>query len=376
MFLGECAHRDREGRGARSLRFVVSTAAYVEAARRVELACSSVTDARTLRLQLVAEIQRAVGFDAYVWVMTDPETSVGSAPLADVPPACLPRLPQLIRLKYLTEVNRWTQLGDLKVAVLSNATEGELSRSRLWREMLREYGVVDVASGVFSDRFGCWGFLDLWRTGDGARFGPDETAFLARIATSVTTALRRSQAQTFAISDVRGSRPPGPAVLLLSGDLEVLAQTPETEEFLHQLIPSPASTPVPAGAYNVAAQLLAGEQGVDQNSPTARVHVADGLWMTLRAARIGKPTPLGDRNIAVTIEQATPNERLDLYTRAFALGARERELLGHLVGGCDTRGLALRMSLSEHTVQDHLKSIFSKTTTNSRKALLSQVLGT
>ena len=50
-----------------------------------------------------------VPFDAYAWLLTDPQTSVGSSPLADVP--CLPELPRLIRLKYLTEVNRWTICG-------------------------------------------------------------------------------------------------------------------------------------------------------------------------------------------------------------------------------------------------------------------------
>ena len=50
-------------------------------------------DARTLRLDLLAEIRRVVAFDAYAWLLTDPETSVGSAPLADVP--CLPELPRL-----------------------------------------------------------------------------------------------------------------------------------------------------------------------------------------------------------------------------------------------------------------------------------------
>ena len=64
---------------------------------RVLRLCSSGADARTLRLELLAEIRRAVGFDAYAWLLTDPETSVGSAPLADVP--CLPELPRLIRLK-------------------------------------------------------------------------------------------------------------------------------------------------------------------------------------------------------------------------------------------------------------------------------------
>ena len=57
-------------------------------------------------MRLLDEIRRAVGFDAYAWVLTDPQTCVGSAPLADVP--CLPELPALIRLKYLTTVNRWT----------------------------------------------------------------------------------------------------------------------------------------------------------------------------------------------------------------------------------------------------------------------------
>jgi hypothetical protein len=38
-----------------------------------------------LRLDLLDAIRRVVGFDAYAWLVTDPETSVGCAPLADVP---------------------------------------------------------------------------------------------------------------------------------------------------------------------------------------------------------------------------------------------------------------------------------------------------
>src|SRR5258708_15400217 len=121
--------------------------------------CESAGESRAVRLQLLEEIRQVVSFDAYAWLLTDPETSVGSAPLADVP--CLPELALLIRLKYLTEVNRWTTLHGAPVALLQEATGGDPSRSLLWRDLLDGYGIGDVASLVFKDRFGCWGFSAL-----------------------------------------------------------------------------------------------------------------------------------------------------------------------------------------------------------------------
>jgi DNA-binding CsgD family transcriptional regulator len=337
--------------------------------------CDSAGDARTLRLQLVAEIGQVVGFEAYAWLLTDPETSVGSSPLADVP--CLPELPRLIRLKYLTEVNRWTTLSAASVGLLREATGGDLSRSLLWRELLRRYGIGDVASSVFRDRFGCWGFLDLWRSGSVAAFGQDEGAFLTGIVEPVTRALRRCQANTFIVGAQHDPRRLGPVVLLLSPDLEVRGQTTETQEYLRVLVPpAEGRAPIPASAYNVAAQLLAVEADVDQNPPLARVHLSDGLWVTLRAARIGDATSSGARDIAVTIEETSPIERVALFARAFGLSERESELLRHLATGTDTRELARRMFLSEHTVQDHLKSIFAKTSAHNRRTVLSRALGT
>ncbi len=336
--------------------------------------CESVGDARTLRLQLVDELRRAVGFDAYAFLLTDPETAVGSAPLADVP--CLHELPRLIRLKYLTDVNRWTTLDDAPVALLQETTRGEPSRSLVWRDLLSRYGIGDVASSVFKDRFGCWGFLDLWRSGTAARFTEDEAAFLTGITAPVTIALRRSQASTFVVRRTRRPRL-GPVVLLLSHSLHVLGQTPETQEYLRVLVPPAAgSPPIPASAYNVAGQLLAVEAGVDLNPPSARVHLSDGLWLTLRAARIGDTGPAEHRDIAVSIEETPPTERVALFARAFACSPRESELLGHLAAGSDTREVARRMFLSEHTVQDHLKSIFAKTSTHNRRTLMSRALGT
>jgi DNA-binding CsgD family transcriptional regulator len=335
------------------------------APRRVERICASATDARSLRLDLLDELRRTIGFDAYAWLLTDPETTVGCAPLANVP--CLPELPRLIRLKYLTTINRWTTL--TSPVRLSDSTGGELSKSLLWRDLLAGYGIVDIASVAFTDRFGTWGFLDLWRTGTSARFTSADVTFLADITEPVTAALRHCQANTFIAAPTPDTRRLGPIVLLLSPDLHVLDHTPETPEYLRILVPpDEGNAPIPAGAYNVAAQLLAAENAVDHHPALARVHLSGGLWVTLRAARIGT-------NIAVTIEETAPVERLSLFTKAFGLSARETELLNHLVSGADTREVATKMYLSEHTVQTHLKSIFTKTTTRSRRTLLTRVLG-
>lgn len=346
---------------------------YGGARDRIERICAATTDARALRLEVLAGIRRTIGFDAYAWLLTDPETCVGAAPLADVP--CLPELPRLIRLKYLTATNRWTALPTGGAATLVSATAGDLARSRLWRELLSTYGVTDVASTVFRDPYGCWGFLDLWRIG-GAAFTAGQAAWLAEVVPVITTALRRSQAATFAASAPAARDSPGPVVLLLSADLRLLAQTPETDAYLRMLVPPDGATPpVPAGAYNVAAQLLAVEEAVDTGPPMARVHLAGGRWLTLRAARIAEPVSTSDGTIAVTLERTAPQERLALFSRAAGLTARETELLRHLATGTDTRELAGRLSVSRHTVQDHLKSIFAKTSTRTRRALLSRALG-
>jgi DNA-binding CsgD family transcriptional regulator len=327
--------------------------------------CERIDDARELRLSLLGELRRLVPFDAFAWLLTDPDSEVGAAPIADVP--CLHELPRLIRLKYATEINRWTQQ-PAPLARLHAATDGQLDQSLVWRELLADYDVSDVASIVFRDRFGCWAFLDLWRW-DGV-FTDDEARVLAEPVGGITAALRRCTLRTFSPpSNTHDRHPwPGPIVLVLSDQLEVQRQTPETERYLRALVPPhDARPPIPAGAYNVAAQLLATEAGIDDHQPAARVHLQDGEWLALRAARIGD-------DIAVSIERASPTERLDLFRRAAGLTARETELLNLVATGADTRGIAEHMFLSEHTVQDHLKAIFAKTGTTSRRNLLARAV--
>ncbi len=138
-----------------------------DARRRIERICAEPADDRALRAAVLEQVRRVVPFDAYVWVVTDPTTTVGASPLAEVP--SLRDLPTVIRLKYLTPVNRWTGLPPDRVRTLAGADPDAAVE---WREFLHGYDMHDVASAVLRDAHGCWSFLDLWR----ARgvFTPDE----------------------------------------------------------------------------------------------------------------------------------------------------------------------------------------------------------
>lgn len=323
---------------------------------------------RELRTAVLEEFRRTVPFSNYAWLLTDPRTCVGLAPLAEVP--VLADLPRLIALKYVTAVNRWTTLSGNEAVTLHAATGGQLADSALWRELLAGYGVRDVASVALRDRFGCWGFLDLWRTD--ATFTAAECVLLSELARIVAPALRSSLARLFEPGTARTGPPAEPVVMLLSGDLQPMAQTPPVDAQLRALLPTPiAGPPVPAAAYNVAGQLLARERGIDGNPATARTHVGEGRWVTVAAARLAGDPPV----ITVDFAPTTPEDRSELFARVAGFSRRECEVLALLVAGADTREVVRAMSVSEHTVQDHLKAMFAKADVRGRRLLVARATG-
>jgi DNA-binding CsgD family transcriptional regulator len=358
---------------------VTSTWARARARERIVALGAAGLEDRELRQHVLAVIGEMIHFDAYVWLLTDPVTTVGTAPLADVP--CISELPALIKAKYATTVNRWTFLARQasRAGLLTKAVDGDLARSRVWREVLSRYGVGDVASAVFADQYGCWGFLDLWRERASGAFDASDAELMASLAAPLATALRQCQARTFARPAAAHRHEVGPVVLTVDEDLQITSRTAASQAWLDALLPpGPAQRAIPASVYNVAAQLLAAEEGIDDHPAFARTHLADGFWLTLRAARLAGDEAsghVGRAALAVTIEETSAADRRGVFTRAFGFTPREHELLTLLATGSDTRAMARRMSLSEFTVQDHLKSIFAKTGARDRVTLLSRALG-
>ncbi len=356
----------------------------VDLAARVERSCARHTDVKRLRLAILDDLAAAIPFAGHVWVLTDPVTGVGTIPLATVPGLPLSRIPDLIRSRYLTPVNRWNELiGSKRFADgLRHATHDEPSRSRLWREILADLGAGDVASVVFADRFGCWGWLDLWRFPPAGPFADEEIGRLLAIRPAVTTALRTGQARNFGRPRTAGEGS-GPAVVILDDDLHVRGQTARAGHRLHRLNPpDPGSdgrpsgvAAIPAAAYNVAAQLIAREHGIDDAPARSRVYLDDLGWLTLEADRMAADETTTDRDIAVSIEESGLADRREMFSRAVGLTHREDEVLGLLLAGHDTRAMALELVVSEYTVVDHVKAVLAKAGCPGRQALLATVAG-
>lgn len=344
-------------------------AAAGELADRAAAICRRRVPAKALREQLVVLIRRAVAFDGYNFPMIDPVSRVFSSPLADVPGLLWPRLPELIRCRYLTTVGRWDRLLEAGITATSllRATNGCPEESLLWRSVQRDLGVSDTAFVIFSDRFGCWGVLDLWRLA-GRSFSEDELRTLRTLVPPVTAGLRAAIARTF-LDPEQQLHPLGPAVLILDADLQVRTQTQAAAEALLRLNPPEEPiAPVPAAAYNIASALVAAEHQVPVGPIWSRIHLGGSRWVTVKASRLGP-------DIAVSIEPSTPAERLDLYARASGLTARESEVLALLGEGLDTRAIAERLVVSEHTANDHVKTVLAKTGARTRQLLLARGLG-
>ncbi|UUZ58631.1 hypothetical protein [Nocardioides sp. B-3] len=272
--------------------------------RALDIVARGSSRGRERRAAILDAVRRCVPFDAYAWIMTDPETAVGADPLAEVPD--LSRLPELIRSKYLSTRNHWRSMPG-PVATRAGCDEGE-DDPRV--AVLSTYGVTDVASLVLGDRYGLWSFIDLWRIG--GSFGEQEVATLTASAPRLTRMARGLAAEGF-VDDAR-TGPDGPAVLILQPSLVVQRATSATEEFLAKLLPH-EGPPVPAAAYNVAAQLLA--QPTDGDPPArSRVHPGAGLLAHPRGGVVRRR----DRRHDLANDTGGPDRPLRREPRVLAAG--------------------------------------------------------
>jgi DNA-binding CsgD family transcriptional regulator/PAS domain-containing protein len=107
------------------------------------------------------------------------------------------------------------------------------------------------------------------------------------------------------------------------------------------------------------------------------VEVSDGSELTIEMVVLAVDNGVFISSVMAILREVAgpPDQRVDEFAAFHQLSPRERDVLRLLVQGHDTAGLADHLGISPHTVRDHLKNVFRKTTTRSRSELLSALAG-
>lgn len=301
--------------------------------------------------------QRALPSAYAVWATLDPATGLFTS--------CLrfgledfPDRERLVIENELdgTDVNLFSRLarGPRHAAALSLATGGAPERSERFRALGAELALVDELRIALVSHGHCWGTVTLYRGAGEHPFGEADVAFAETIAAPLGEALRLSMVRALAQAAPREEG--GPGVLVLHADGTVDSATEGATLLLRRLRPDGG---IPPAVTSVATACRRGDAGASH----VRVVDAAGRWTEMHASALD-----GDR-VAVVVEEARAPTMARIIVDACGLTSREREVTEHVLRGASTREIAEALTVTEYTVQDHLKSVFDKTGVRSRREL-------
>lgn len=253
---------------------------------------------------------------------------------------------------------------------LHESTQGNPMGSKRMSDFMRpNFGYGDEARVVMRDRGEAWGGLALFRNESDAPFNSDEIELLDALTRLLAVGARAGLLVALAAS---GAQPSGPAVIIVGAD-DTVQQTSAGAD--HRLADLMASETISRPDGVIAALVASARRfaaGAIDRPPRCRVRSRTGAWLVLHA------TPLSMRgdscgDIVVTIDEARPPEIVPLVVAAFDLTPRERAVTQLVLQGVDTKEMAATLHVSAYTVQDHLKSIFSKADVSSRRELIARI---
>jgi DNA-binding CsgD family transcriptional regulator len=164
-----------------------------------------------------------------------------------------------------------------------------------------------------------------------------------------------------------------PGLIILDDSWDIESATPGAQRWLAELPEGdPGAGRLPSSVITLAARALRLAQHPDRGGEIAvsRVRTRAGTWVVLHGACL---TSTGAPRIAVIIEPAHPSRIYPLLMSVYGLTEREKDVTRLVLQGASTSQIAAELVVSEHTVQQHLKSIFGKTGVHSRRDLVGKI---
>jgi DNA-binding CsgD family transcriptional regulator len=285
----------------------------------------------------------------------------------------LPEYPlKMLRHEYYgDDVNQISKVvrSEAGVSTLHEATGGDPSSSPSWHMNMAMGGDQEMIAALRTGG-AVWGAIGLYRAPGERMFDSEEKTFLKAIGPDLATGARTG----LLVGEVRDPQwPDSPGLVVLSEDGEVESTTPGVERWLSDLPDGDLDAGrLPSAVHAVAGRALRTAESHDDPGEVAlaRVLSRSGTWVVLHGTSL---VASGSRRAAVIVEPAHPVRITPLLMSAYRLTEREQEVTRLVLRGHSTAEIAERLSVSPHTVQEHLKKIFEKTGVRSRRELVGKV---
>jgi DNA-binding CsgD family transcriptional regulator len=345
----------------------------------VKRLCCAGLDGPVLLGEVIERLRRVVPFEAYCASTKDPASGFITHGQAEELGGADDIFWSLERL-YFEHHQSVRRMVDIQqpVALLSETTGGDLERSTRYVEYLRPLGLAHEMRGAFTSGGYLWGSMDLIRESGNPDFEPREANLLRRIAPHLGNGLKMAALRMQAPVEGGGTDVPG--VLTLDYRGSVVQHTPAAERWLRDLEDLGPGWrergDLPRAVLMVVLSLrraLSPERDRDEESvPNLRARARSGRWLTLYGS-LTEATPERRAETVIIIEPTKPEELLPFSMTAYGLSPREEELVKLVVRGLSTTRISQTLFISEHTVQNHLRSVFEKVGVRSRGELVKRL---
>jgi DNA-binding CsgD family transcriptional regulator len=343
--------------------------------------CFSGLDEMSLLREAVARLRRVVPFDDCCGLRIDPLSGLATGVVCEEPGGEEDARFFFEHIYFEDDVLEfnWMVRSGHPVALLSEATGGNLERSLHWRELIGPLGYVHELRGIFTVGRELWGAIELDRERGRPDFTPREITLIRRIAPHLGAGLKAAVLRSRASLEADGDGVPG--VLVLDHRGVVLHYTAAAERWLRDLGDLGPGWQeghgLPLAVWTVVGALrraLKAETERDRASvPRACVRARSGRWLTLQAA-MSESQHLGSPGeMVIVIEPAGPKEIASLNTATYGLSPREEEIAEFVVRGASTRQISQALYVTEDTVQKHLQNVFEKVGVRSRRELVKRL---
>ncbi|MGE7110549.1 helix-turn-helix transcriptional regulator [Lysinibacillus sp. NPDC047702] len=318
------------------------------------------------RQLMIEALHTQINFDAYCCTLTDAHTLFSIGAVTEHSIEAIHQ--EIMELEYAIEdINKYEFLvrSGQHIGRLSDST----NQSFRYREVLAPNGFSDEIRAALTYQGQCYGFLTLFKRAESEQsLFQDKDLVLIKIVMPVMGETLKGFHHYIIeerLPTVEGEQ----GIVIFDRELRIHSSNSKARKLLSILrkYESLSEWQIPKPIQAICAKLLADNTNTNTNTSLI-VPIKDTGYITIRASLMW--TSHQERQIALLINEASSREMLNFLITAYNLTPREKEVMFEIIKGIPTKEIAYNLSISNYTVQDHLKVIFQKVNVSNRNELV------